>query len=211
MKLVDLKCKNCGANLSVDPSSDEVTCNYCKATFKLDDEVTHLKFDNMEQSGYDFEKGRIRAQQEHIRHNYANAVNIKQKNNKKIWLVLAWIFLLPFTATYFIIKSKKLDNKKKIIIVSAIWILVILMGLYNNSENKKLIKNKVTECYSKETYEKLDKYIGVDNIDTIISDSTTCENLVLKDKNNDEIKIEITSDKQLLSIKTENKTYYENK
>ena len=59
MKLVELKCKNCGATLKADPELDEITCKYCQTTFKMDNEVKHVKFDNMEQNGYEFEKGVI--------------------------------------------------------------------------------------------------------------------------------------------------------
>ena len=59
MKLVELECKNCGGNLKIEEGTDIVTCPYCNATYKLDDE-------NMEQSGYEFEKGRIKAQKEHL-------------------------------------------------------------------------------------------------------------------------------------------------
>ena len=42
----------------------------------------------------------------------------QKKSNKTLWLVLAWIFLLPFTASYFIAKSDKLDKMRKIIIIA---------------------------------------------------------------------------------------------
>ena len=60
MKLVELKCKNCGAKLSIPKDSKIVTCDFCKTTFQIDDEIKHIKYDNMMQSGYEFEKGRIR-------------------------------------------------------------------------------------------------------------------------------------------------------
>ena len=64
MKLVEMKCKNCGATLKVESDQIDITCNYCYAKYKLDDEVQHIKYDDMEQAGYEFEKGKIRAQQE---------------------------------------------------------------------------------------------------------------------------------------------------
>lgn len=64
MKLVELKCKNCGAILNVDENADKVVCQYCSAEFKIDHEVQHVQYDNMANSGYEFEKGRIQAQRE---------------------------------------------------------------------------------------------------------------------------------------------------
>lgn len=64
MKLVELKCKNCGSLLKVEDGIKEVTCTYCHTSFILDDEVQHIQHDNMYESGYEFEKGRIKAQDE---------------------------------------------------------------------------------------------------------------------------------------------------
>ncbi len=64
MKLVELRCKNCGSGLQMNENDKEVTCKYCNTTFKFDDEIQHIKYDEMEQAGYDFEIGKIRAQQD---------------------------------------------------------------------------------------------------------------------------------------------------
>lgn len=77
MKLVELECQNCGAALKVEEGSDTIHCPYCKATYKLDDEAQHVKYDDMENSGYEFEKGRIKAQKEHAASN--SNVNVVQK------------------------------------------------------------------------------------------------------------------------------------
>lgn len=69
MKLVELECQNCGAALEVEEGTNNITCPYCNASYKLNDEVQHVKYDDMENSGYEFEKGRIKAQKEHIANN----------------------------------------------------------------------------------------------------------------------------------------------
>ena len=65
MKLLELKCKNCGAALKVKPDTADIHCDHCKANYKLDDEVQHIKYDDMEKAGYDYEKGKQKARQEH--------------------------------------------------------------------------------------------------------------------------------------------------
>lgn len=65
MKLIELKCKNCGAILKVKSDSIDIHCEHCQANYKFDDEVQHIKYDDMEQAGYEYEKGRIRAREEH--------------------------------------------------------------------------------------------------------------------------------------------------
>ena len=143
MNLLEMKCKNCGALLKVEEDAKDIECQYCNTKYKLDDEVQHIKYDDMEKSGYEFEKGRIRAQQEQKRaqSNYNNLNNVnntsKKKNNKTFWLILAWIFLLPFTATYFIAKNNKLDKKKKIVIIAIMWVIFLVIAYANPSENIK--------------------------------------------------------------------------
>ena len=78
MKLVELECENCGAALKIEEGTNTVNCPYCKASYKIDDEVKHVKYDDMENSGYEFEKGRIKAQKEHLNNNNIN-VNVDSK------------------------------------------------------------------------------------------------------------------------------------
>lgn len=143
MNLLEMKCKNCGALLKVEEDAKYIECQYCNTKYKLDDEVQHIKYDDMEKSGYEFEKGRIRAQQEQKRaqSNYNNLNNVnntpKKKDTKTFWLILAWIFLLPFTATYFIAQNNKLDKKKKIVIIAIMWVIFLVIAYANPSENIK--------------------------------------------------------------------------
>ena len=104
MKLVEMKCKNCGANLKINPDSKDFTCNYCHSTFKLDDEVQHIQYDNMIESGYEFEKGRIKAQKEAIE-TAINQENEKLKKKKNLkWWIIGWIFFFPIPLTILIWK-----------------------------------------------------------------------------------------------------------
>ena len=65
MKLLELKCKNCGSLLKVKPGTIDIHCNFCQTNYKLDDEVKHLKYDEMERAGYDYELGRMKARDEY--------------------------------------------------------------------------------------------------------------------------------------------------
>lgn len=141
MKLVEMKCKNCGSILTVEDNQTDIKCDYCQAHYKLDDEVQHIKYDDMEKSGYEFEKGRLRAQKEHMYQNVGNInVNTSKKRKKTSWLILAWIFLFPFTLTYYIIKSNKLDTKKKIIILVIAWTIFLIIAYANPTDNSSNVK-----------------------------------------------------------------------
>jgi len=43
MKLIKMKCENCGATLDVNKNLEKITCNYCGAEILIDDEATKLK------------------------------------------------------------------------------------------------------------------------------------------------------------------------
>lgn len=43
MKLIKMKCENCGATLDVNKNLDKIHCNYCGAEILIDDEATELK------------------------------------------------------------------------------------------------------------------------------------------------------------------------
>ena len=93
MKVVNLNCPNCGATLQVDGDSRNLKCEYCGNALFLDDEVNHVKIENPEQVGYDFEKGRQRAQAEHrlkIKNKIETSNNNKSKNiNVRAMCVIA--------------------------------------------------------------------------------------------------------------------------
>lgn len=208
MKLIEFKCKNCGAILKVDPNSDEIKCEHCLSLFKLDDEIKHLKVDDAEKIGYEFEKGRIRAQKENnadVSNNYSQS---QKKKNNTVWLVLAWIFLLPFTATYFIAKSKSLNKTQKIVIIVVMWIVFLIMGLIGEKEESELKKKMITKCYSQEAYDKLDKLIGMSNIRLNVSEESECDGLVIKNSDYKIININMDENKKLLSIVVDDKYIY---
>lgn len=66
MKIIDLKCPNCTAALKVNTSFKNMTCEYCGHTFIIDDEIKRVQHSivNAKQAGYEFEIGRIQAQEQ---------------------------------------------------------------------------------------------------------------------------------------------------
>ena len=57
MRLIELKCKNCGAKLKIEDNVKKVTCKYCNTEFSVEDAYN---------DGYNFEKGRMKAQTEQL-------------------------------------------------------------------------------------------------------------------------------------------------
>ena len=141
MKLVELKCKNCGGILKVQPGSTDIHCEHCKANYKLDDEAQHIKYDDMEKAGYDYEKGKLRARQEHEEEKRRQKIEAQQVAAKaekdakmKKWIILAWIFLFPFMFTYWLWAKSNLDKRMKIILTVGVWLLFFVVGASSSSK-----------------------------------------------------------------------------
>ena len=148
MKLVEMKCKNCGAKLKVNSEVKEANCQFCGAEFKIDDEVQHHKLDDAEQTGYELEKGKIRAREEakQAKIDEQNAIlqaqyeEEKRKKNLK-WWIIGWIFFFPIPLTILIWKSKW-DQKKKIIATVILWGVLLLIGALSPNDTTNTEINK---------------------------------------------------------------------
>ena len=134
MKLIDMTCPNCGSKLKVDLSSKQCTCEYCGTSILIDDEVVHVKYDNAEESGYQFEKGRQRAQREaemELNGKISSPNNTTQQqssvsestNNKApMWLwVIGWILILPVPATILLLRKK--GSWLRYVAIALIWLV----------------------------------------------------------------------------------------
>lgn len=134
MKLVNTNCPNCGAPMLVDKVSGECVCNSCGGTFILDDESTtqNINFEGAEEAGYQFEKGRQKAQaeaQSHSRASYApTSTTVPKKRRTWLW-VLGWLFIFPVPLTILVYRSKKMEDKTKIIIIAVVWVLYLMIAL----------------------------------------------------------------------------------
>ena len=64
MKIVSLKCPECGASLNIEEGRKMCFCSHCGTQIMLDDEAQKIRytFDNADEAGYQFEQGRKRAQ-----------------------------------------------------------------------------------------------------------------------------------------------------
>ncbi len=169
MKLIELKCKNCGSKLKVAEDSTDIICQFCGANFKIDDEVVHHKIDDAEKTGYEMEKGRLRAKKEFEEEErfrkeseyYAKKRIIEEEQRKKNnlkWWIIGWIFCFPIPLTILIWRSKW-EQKKKIIATAILWGFILIFGMLSPSEdtveqNEKEPANNQTQVY------KIDEFIS---------------------------------------------------
>lgn len=144
MKLIDTQCPHCGANMRYAEDKKQVNCEFCGATLIIDDETHNLRMSNGEEFGYQFEKGRQRAQAEN---NTGTSQTVSaqsipaQPKKRKTWLwVLGWIFIFPVPLTIILLKKPNMTKKVKYILIAAAWIVYILLmvaGMINNANDKK--------------------------------------------------------------------------
>lgn len=135
MKLVETTCPNCGAALRVNMDRGYCFCEYCGTQLILDDEAQHIHLDNAEQAGYEFERGRQRAQAEYQTQTpyqpYQEVVQPKRRNTF-LW-VLGWIFIFPLPLTLIMSKNKTMPLWVRILIIVAAWAVYVAIALSANS------------------------------------------------------------------------------
>lgn len=67
MKILNMSCPNCKGQLTIDMENKKAICEHCGTVVLIDDEIQHLQYDNAEDAGYNFEKGRMKAWEERER------------------------------------------------------------------------------------------------------------------------------------------------
>lgn len=88
MKLVELKCKNCGAQLKVEEGTTQVKCEFCGSTFSVDDAYNE---------GYKYTKGVLKARSEQMEEDFNKAQDlIKNSSVGKASRVFSVIFVIIF-------------------------------------------------------------------------------------------------------------------
>ncbi len=138
MKFIPSTCPRCGANLKLNPTEQKAVCEYCGTILFLDNNTTLIEYVNAEQAGYNFEKGRIRAQAEQskapiVQQVIFQPVQQKPKKQRTFWWVMGWIFIFPIPATILITRSKKMNWIVKAILLIIVWGIYLAIGIAGNS------------------------------------------------------------------------------
>ena len=91
MKLVELKCNNCGAQLKVEEGTSQVKCEFCGSTFSVDDAYNE---------GYKYTKGVLKAHSEQMEEDFNKAQDLIDdfigKPSKVFSIAFVAIFILIF-------------------------------------------------------------------------------------------------------------------
>ncbi len=208
MKIVSMVCPNCGASLQVDADQKNLTCSYCGNGLYVDDEVKHVQYDNAEETGYQFEKGRQRAQAEatRVQQQTFNMNFGKPPKKRNTWLwVLGWIFIFPVPLTILMLRNQKLSKPVKIGIIVAAWIVYLIIGLAGGgSGDNKDSSNANTETTTIEQ----PAYNSAANDSTAGSSESAIDSFIAEINKSEDISLEyvenfIPSDKEGGHYRTE--------
>lgn len=176
MRLIDTTCPKCNAHMKVDAENKQVKCEFCGATFMIDDQIQHVRYDNAEEAGYQFERGRQKAQAEAAYHaqmaqQYYAPTPPPPAKKGKLWLwVIGWLFCFPIPLS--VILWRKLPFKKsvKIGILVAMWL--ILFAISAATPKEETPKEAETVAVNSETTAKT---ALEEEAPTIITDSVVQE------------------------------------
>lgn len=144
MRLVNMTCPNCGAQLQIDADRTQVYCKYCGTKLLMQDDVHHIHYDNAEETGYLFEKGRQRAmaeaenmrrqnasyQQQRYDYPPTQSRNRAQQQPRKghFWLwLLGWIIIFPVPVTILMTRRKDIRPIIKYGVIIAAWIVYLAL------------------------------------------------------------------------------------
>ena len=194
MKIVSMVCPNCGASLQVDADQKNLTCSYCGNGLYVDDEVKHVQYDNAEETGYQFEKGRQRAQAEatRVQQQTFNMNFGKPPKKRKTWLwVLGWIFIFPVPLTILMLRNQKLSKPVKIGIIVSAWIVYLIIGLAGGgSGDNKDSSNANTETTTIEQ----PAYNSAANDSTAGSSESAIDSFIAEINKSEDISLEYVED-----------------
>ena len=157
MKLIDLTCSKCGAQLKVNSDLKKCMCQFCGNEMLIDDEVLHHKIDNAFQAGYEAELGRQKAlsdiaiqkqQQAQQQQQLAQQKLLEQqkmfaerqaklaaerKEREKYGMIAVWT---AWIARLLIILSFNYDTQKVLAVIIAIAISVLAIVVLNINRGK---------------------------------------------------------------------------
>ena len=100
MRLIEMRCKNCGAELEVDPERKEVYCSYCGTKLLIDDEAIRVTNRIVDEARIKEAEVRLKElEYAHERELRAETIRQEQKKTFRIALI---VYLLALVFTYII-------------------------------------------------------------------------------------------------------------
>ncbi len=91
MKIITMTCPDCGASLQADITQKTCICQYCGSSLYFDEEIGQLNPENAEETGYQLEKGRQRAEEEAYRKEIERIAAMGHRPEEKSYSARLWV------------------------------------------------------------------------------------------------------------------------
>lgn len=148
MELTGMNCPHCGGALEIPEQARQVQCPFCDSVVRIDrPEPPVSPPEDHERAGYEFEKGRIRAQQEARRQEERDQRDVwigqfatamagiamrhaaPRRPRHLFWWIIGWIFCFPIPLTVLIVRSRRLKPLWKTVLLLLLWGMIVFNGV----------------------------------------------------------------------------------
>ena len=100
MKLINLRCKNCGAELQIDPERKQAFCAYCGTKLLLDDESINVTNRFVDEARV--KEAEVRLKELEYEHERELREELLRQEQKKTYRLSLGVYLTALIITYFV-------------------------------------------------------------------------------------------------------------
>ena len=100
MKLINLRCKNCGAELQIDPERKQAFCSYCGTRLLLDDESINITNRFVDEARV--REAEVRLKELEYEHERELREELLRQEQKKTYRLSVGVYLAALIITYFV-------------------------------------------------------------------------------------------------------------
>lgn len=135
MKLVEIRCPNCGGELKVNPEKEKLVCGYCHTEFFVDDEIKRIETHHI----YTDEAKVIRAESEKEIELKKLEIEEKQKEfDKKVTKIMGIITVIGIIiAILFMAFGEESEITSLFIFMCIGWMWIGRIIIKGNNKNKE--------------------------------------------------------------------------
>ena len=121
MKLINMRCSNCGAELEIDPEKKQMFCSYCGAKLMLDDESVQITNRIIDEAR--LKEAEIKLKELEYRHEKELREETLAAEQKKVFRIAVIVYALALIISSLI---PRLQNISAMLFVAGIVALVLL-------------------------------------------------------------------------------------
>lgn len=185
MRLIDIQCPSCGANMKANSELKKAVCNFCGHEILIDDEKIDISISNGEQFGYEQELGRQKARDERNKKYQKHLEYTKMKlalqyliDQKSASVLAGWTgyFYSAIIIFVWIILASALPGAR--ITLALIFLITLGICIYITFNTNKKIKKMKSDLANNNLMDYMNEISNVKDKESIVKKA---EALVRKD------------------------------